>query len=79
MTPKRLELHLEIWRGIPTKRGVKVIIGKHRLDKLEKCDRYRVVLRDFVAAFEAIGYFLADNIRQRKRLPEKVVIEVEVK
>jgi len=77
--PKRLEIYMEIWRGTPTKRGVRVIIGKHTLDNLKKCDRYRVVLRDFIAAFEAMGYFLADNIRQVKRLPEKVVIEVEVK
>jgi hypothetical protein len=33
----------------------------------------------FIDAFGAMGHFCVNNIRQAKRLPEKIVIEVEVK
>ncbi len=35
--------------------------------------RYHVIMRPFIDAFGAISHFCMDNIRQRKRLPEKVV------
>lgn len=44
-----------------------------------KCHHYRVIMKMFIDAFVAMGHFCVDNIRQGKRLPEKVVIEVEVK
>jgi hypothetical protein len=41
--------------------------------------RKTIIMKMFVDAFGAMGHFCVDNIRQRKRLPEKMVIEVEVK
>jgi len=77
--PKRLEIYMEIWRGTPLKRGARVTIGKHSMDNLKKPLRYRVISKMFIDAFGAMGHFCINNIRQEKRLPEKVVIEVEVK
>jgi hypothetical protein len=44
-----------------------------------KCQRYRVISKTFIDAFGAMGHFCMNNIRQEKRLLEKIVIEVEVK
>jgi len=77
--PKRLEIYMEIWRGEPLKRGARVTVGKHTMDNLKKCHRYQVISKMFIDAFGAMGHFCMNNIRQRKRLPGKVVIEVEVK
>jgi len=70
---------MEIWRGTPLKRGARVTIGKHSMDNLKKHLRYRVIAKMFIDAFGAMGHFCMDNIRQVKRLPDKIVIEVEVK
>jgi len=77
--PKKLEIYVEIWRGEPLKRGARVTVGKHTMDNLKKCHRYQVISKMFIDAFGAMGHFCMNNIRQRKRLPGKVVIEVEVK
>jgi hypothetical protein len=44
------------------------LYNNHRLEKVKICD-----------AFGAMGHFCMDNIRQGKRLPDKIVIEVEVR
>jgi hypothetical protein len=49
------------------------------MDNLKKPYRYRVITKTFIDAFGAMSHFCMGNIRQTKRLPEKVVIEVEVK
>jgi hypothetical protein len=77
--PKKLIIKLEIWRGVPIKRRVRVTVGKYTLDNLKKCHRYRVIMKMFIDAFGAMGHFCMNNIRQGKRLPEKIVIEVEVR
>ena len=40
---------------------------------------YYIIMKMFVDAFGAMGHVCMDNIRQVKRQPEKIVIEVEVK
>jgi len=48
-------------------------------DKQTYVKRKTIIMKMFIDAFGAIGHICMDNIRQGKRLPEKVVIEVEVK
>lgn len=77
--PERLELYLEIWRGLPMKRGIKIIIEKGSLDKIKKYQRFQVISRMFLSAYQAMGELCVERICRGKREPKKIVIIVEVK
>jgi len=77
--PKKMILGLEIWRGLPMKRGIKVIIRKGSLDKLKKNQRLKVITKMFLDAYKAMGEFIVERICKSKKEPKKIVIMVEVK
>lgn len=70
---------MEIWDGKPLKKGGGVIIGKHTLDNIKKCNHYQKISETFSDVCKAMKYVCIENIRLVRRLPEKVVIEVEVR
>jgi hypothetical protein len=77
--PKKMILGIKIWRGVPTKRGIKVIIEKNSLDKLKKCQRFQVITKMFLNAYQALGEFCIERICSGKKDPEKTEVAVEVK
>jgi hypothetical protein len=77
--PKKMKLGIEIWRGLPMKRGIKVIIEKRSLDKIKKYERFYVITKMFLCAYTAIGELCVERICRGKREPKKIVVMVEVK
>jgi hypothetical protein len=72
-------LGIEIWRGLPMKRGIKVIIEKGLLDKIKKYQRYHVITKMFLNAYTAIGEICIERICRGNMEPKKIVVVVEVK
>jgi hypothetical protein len=76
--PKKMILGIEIWRGLPMRRGIKVIIDKGSLDKLKKYQRFQVISRLFLCAYQAMGELCVERICRGKSEPRKIVVRVEV-
>ncbi len=76
--PKKMILGIEIWRGLPMRKGIKVIIDKGSLDKLKKYQRFQVISRLFLCAYQAIGESCVERICRGKSEPRKIVVRVEV-